>query len=193
MRSKYWVVLIGAFAFLLLGACGGGVGYYDPWYGWSVWGDVAAWDPWDPWAVTDAKTATATDFDGDGMADLLVLDDGKVSLAPGAKAAKYDEATGLPIDGVSGPCRVLPGHFDADGILDLAVFTEATGTFDVHLGTGDGTFAPALDAGRLVLGPDVVSITCSDPGDGVLGDLLVRYADGRLEVFASDGAGGFTP
>ncbi len=188
MRSKLWtgsILLSCLFLFLLLTACGGvvctGSGCYTyPWY------------PWYPWY---AQAVTAADLDGDGAIDLLILDDGdrEIHLATGAGAAKPEEATRYPVGEALGPCRILPGHFDADGIPDLAVFVEETGTLDVHLGNGDGTFAPATEAGHLALGPDVVSITISPLDDDALVELLVIYADGRPEVYTSDGAGGFAP
>ena len=193
MRSRAKAGLILSFVFLLLAACGGGYcydcGYYDPWDPWYPW------NPWDPWYPWYAQAATASDLDGDGLADLLTLDEGgrEVLLAPGAAAPKPGDLSRRPMDAASGPCRLLPGHFDADGILDLAVFVEETGTFEVHLGNRDGTFAAATEAGRLVLGPDVASITCKGLDGDVLGDLLVQYADGRLAVYVADGAGGFVP
>ncbi len=125
----------------------------------------------------------AADLDGDGRADLLVLDFQQDDL-------RVQRSNG---DGTFGPLALVAarvgrfalGDLDGDGRIDVVAtrFQAGTGAEELAVfpGLGDGNFgAPVLQAVH------------GAPGDGVLADLAVRDldGDGRPDVVALRGGTG---
>src|SRR5262249_52229771 len=115
-------------------------------------------------------SAVVGDFDGDGHADLAILNEfSGVSVLLGTGHGTFQAPARYQVS--SNPIVIVVGDFNGDGRPDLAVaegcFGELQGVF-VLLGTGDGTF----QARRRVLEAD-------PPGFMVVGDF---NGDGRPDL-----------
>ncbi len=85
------------------------------------------------------------------------------------------------------PDAVAVGDFNHDGVPDLAVANNGSGTVSVLLGNGDGTFQPARDSAA---GPYPHSLAVGDfNADGKL-DVAVAVS-GDVNVLAGNGDGTF--
>jgi hypothetical protein len=120
---------------------------------------------------------TIGDFNGDGKLDLAVPvydSSGSVLILLGNGDGTFQFAPQGPIPVESFPNRVAVGDFNGDGIADLLVAAQTSGTtLDILLGKGDGTFSQ-MATGSLGLP------CCSDT---VLGDF---NGDGVTDVVSSD-------
>jgi hypothetical protein len=142
------------------------------------------------------------DFNGDGIADLVVANTGginniyhggSVGILFGKGDGTFQDAVQYAV-GISAVC-VGVGDFNGDGTLDLAVADLLSNSVSVMLGKGDGSFQAAANyavgyfswgglggAGRCVAVRDF-------NGDGIP-DLAVSYMGG-LRVFVGNGDGTF--
>lgn len=141
-------------------------------------------------AANGGTLATSGDFNGDGRPDFVALNYERSTVA-----ILIGQADGSFTDrGVSYPVGVHPGSaavgdFDNDGFLDVAVMNQvcdqdpcAPGTVSILLGTGDGTFRPAVE---YQTAPNPVAIIAGDfNGDGNL-DLAVAAAVSRISTGAA--------
>ena len=98
---------------------------------------------------------------------------------------------GAPMNYPTGidPYGVVLGHFNADGILDLAVANQGSGTVSIRLGTGGGGFgAPASFATEWA--PS--GLVADDFNEDGYPDLATAcQGDASVSVLFGDGAGGF--
>jgi hypothetical protein len=87
------------------------------------------------------------DFNGDGIPDLIVADNGLDDGSQSGLSVLLGNGDGsfqAPVHIATSfrPVSVVAGDFDADGIPDLAVTTNS-GAVGIFLGNGDGTFQAA--------------------------------------------------
>ena len=115
------------------------------------------------------------DFNGDGIADFVVVNQGDNTLsiflgnAHGSVTTAASPATG------STPTSVVVGDFDGDGITDLAVSNSGDSTIILYKGAGDGTFttlttlsvgsAPSFLVAGDLNGNGQMDLAVSDPTD----------------------------
>ena len=150
---------------------------------------------------TSPEAVKAGDFDGDGKVDLAVATactninqctDGSVIVLPG----NGDGTFGTPVVYLQGatPVSLAVGDINKDGKLDLvaaipcADFMCSTGTINVLLGKGDGTFQTPLSQ---VVASGVKSPVLADlNGDGTL-DLMVLDGINFAALLPGNGDGTF--
>lgn len=132
-----------------------------------------------PGAMT-ARTMLAGDLNGDGAADLLVGS----SLMLNRGNGTFASASNLSVSGD----LVASGDFNGDGILDVAVSAYATGTMNVLLGRGNGTFGAAVSYADF----GTASILCGDfNGDGATDLVTSNYSSNTLSLRLGTGNGVF--
>jgi hypothetical protein len=125
----------------------------------------------------------AADFNGDGRADLVLIDGTGVGVLLGNGDSTFGPVTYLPT--ASGPSSLAVADLDGDNKLDLVV---AASSLSVLLGKGDGTFQTHVDYAVSGLGSVVV---VDVNGDGRL-DLATNVGQG-IETFLGNGDGTFQP
>jgi hypothetical protein len=131
------------------------------------------------------------DFNGDGRADLVVVNQGSNTVSillgngDGTFQPRNDYATG------TSPTSVAVGDFNSDGHLDIAVANSGSNSISLLMGNSDGTFQPRTDI-ALPLTP--LSLTVGDfNGDGkadlAIGGRTAATAD--MMVMLGNGNGTF--
>src|SRR5437867_8353340 len=92
---------------------------------------------------SDSITVAVGDFNGDGVPDLVVANEGSnnVAVLLGNGDGTFRAARFFPVG--SSPVSVAVGDFNGDGSLDLAVTNVDPNDGSVLLGNGDGTFPAA--------------------------------------------------
>lgn len=98
--------------------------------------------------VNTPQSVATGDFNGDGIADLAVVNAGSILIFLGNGDGTFKAGSASLPTGMS-PITVAVGDFNSDGISDLAVVNScgnsypcnnANGTVMIFLGKGDGTF-----------------------------------------------------
>jgi Big-like domain-containing protein/VCBS repeat protein len=152
------------------------------------------------WLTSQTLTTVANpynfaegDFNGDGIADLAVINLGTNTLAillgngNGTFTPTASPGTG------SGSSCVAAGDFNGDGKTDLAIANDGNyqenGSVTILLGNGDGTFAAAAANLPTGISPGC-PVTGDFNGDGKI-DLAVATTIG-ITVFLGNGDGTFT-
>lgn len=125
------------------------------------------------------------DFDGDGILDLVVQQDGSSNLVlfKGQGGGDLDDGTVIA-GAVSGAIvrHMAVGDIDNDGTLDL-VLAEAGSGVGILLGNGDGTFQPR----QYLLGQYATTAKLADiNSDGRL-DIITADPGGYVRVFINSG------
>src|SRR5215831_10388909 len=142
-------------------------------------------------AGSNPSSITVGDFNGDGIQDLAVANNGfssdSVSVLLGNGDGTFQAAVNFGV-GIR-PAVVTVGDFNGDGIQDLAVANNGSNNVSVLLGNGDGTFQAAVNFGA---GDRPVSVAVGDfNGDGrldlaVANDFIGIDPNGRVTVLINN-------
>ncbi len=131
------------------------------------------------------------DFNQDGIADLVVANEGNqtVSVLLGDGRGDFHAAREFPILG-RGAVAVAVGDFNGDGKQDLAVANRISGDVSVLPGNGDGTFgAPTLYSTG---GDRPASLIAGDFNNDGYADLVVaNQGSASISILAGNGDGTF--
>jgi hypothetical protein len=142
----------------------------------------------------------AGDFNGDGILDLAVANQGSNNLSillGNGDGTFHPTASSVPA--VPAPYALASADFNGDGILDLAVIEGGNDPVMVLLGKGDGTFT-AKPGSTTGVGPDALAVADFN-GDGIP-DLAVvnnggftygcTSCPGTVTILLGNGDGTFT-
>jgi hypothetical protein len=163
--------------------------------------------PTNPAAGIGPNSLAVGDFNGDGILDLAVTNPcgsnpncdifgkGSVTILLGKGDGTFEPGPAGPATGTRA-LFIATGDFNGDGVLDLAVSninqiseTDATGSIEIFLGKGDGTFSATAKIVPTGIPYPFSTLWVGDlNGDG-LADLVLSEP---LTVFLSNGDGTFT-
>jgi hypothetical protein len=150
--------------------------------------------PGSPHAVGSLPISIAAgDFNGDGIADLAVTNEGanNVSILLGDGSGGFAQAPGSPVAAGNFPIFVAAEDFNGDGIADLAVANFGSNNVSILLGNGDGTFTPGSP---IAVGTSPYSIAVGDlNGDGHADLAVANEASNNVSILLGNGDGTFTP
>ncbi|MEM7155485.1 MAG: VCBS repeat-containing protein [Myxococcota bacterium] len=160
-------------------------------------GTLQPWSAWPTFESTAIRSSAVVDFEGDGDGDLISLrvpDSAfiDVTLGNGGHGVWAVESSeiGNPDWSNFNPNGMTTGHFDHDGLIDVALVDR-----DYDVTTMMGT-APAHFAFPREQGVDVSpwSVRSGDLDDDGLTDLIVSsYDDSSIQVLRANWTGGFIP
>ena len=132
---------------------------------------------------------TAGDFNGDGKADLLVVDSsaGNVKVFLGNGDGTFQAGVTYPVG--TSPYGVSTGDFNGDGKTDVAVANSTSNNVSILLGKGDGTFSAAVNynAGS---GPRAIAVGDFN-GDGKPDLAAANFGSNTVSVLIGKGDGTF--
>src|SRR5438093_618271 len=140
---------------------------------------------------TNPITIAVGDFNGDGVPDLAVADEGSnnVAVLIGNGDGSFQPATFFPVG--TNPVWVVVGDFNGDRVLDLAVANINSNNVSVLLGRGDGTFQPGQ---VFPVGSLPTSLTTGDfNGDGKLDLVVANWNSYDISVLRGNGDCTFQP
>ena len=129
------------------------------------------------------------DFNGDGIADLVVANSGanNVSVLLGNGNGTYQDAVNYAAG--TGPSSVAVGDLNGDGFADLVVANYGANNVSVLLGNGNGTFQTAVNYGA---GFNPFSVVVGDfNGDGKADLAVANSGSGNVSVLLGKGDGTF--
>jgi hypothetical protein len=145
-----------------------------------------------------AFVAATADFNGDGNADLVVVNQGglggSITILLGNGDGTFAAKSTISLPG--GPQQVVVADFNRDGTQDLAVMNGFSNTITVLLGNGDGTFR---EESNPATGFEPLSEAVGDfNGDGIPDLAVTNQNDGNpnlgsVTVLLGNGDGTFTP
>jgi Bacterial Ig-like domain (group 3)/FG-GAP-like repeat len=128
-----------------------------------------------------------SDFNGDGIPDLAIADNGTfpgsvtvlLGNGDGTFATKSTPSVGYD------PFAIAAGDFNGDGIIDLAVVGYGDDSLTVLLGNGDGTFTTKS---TLTVGVQPSDIAVGDfNGDGIPDLMVANEGDNTVTLLMGDG------
>lgn len=140
-----------------------------------------------------AKSVHIADFNGDGKADVAVLNTGELDMGSVAVMLRTSTGFSAPVVTSTGGIAawsMATGDFNQDGKMDVAVVNNASGNVSIMLGNGDGTFRIG---GYYATHLSPNAITAADlNGDGHLDLAVVNGGSGDLTILLGKGNGTFT-
>src|SRR6266851_8859496 len=136
------------------------------------------------------QSVTMGDFNGDGVPDLAVANDGSNNLSVLLGNGDGTFQTGRNFAAGSHPGSVAAGDFNGDGVLDLVVANKGSppyfldGSIYILIGTGSGDFTSAQ---TIAAGDTPASVAVADfDSDGLSDLVVVNYG-----YYVEDGGGGY--
>ena len=142
------------------------------------------------------------DFNGDGKLDLAVANSGSNAVQILLNAGNYNFVPGASYfsgyhnaNSSAVPVSIVTADFNGDGKLDLAVAnydaTNRTGTVEIFLGNGDGTFVAANTYSWPNCSPKALAAADFN-GDGKIDLAVANYNSGKVTILTGNGNGNFS-
>jgi hypothetical protein len=135
------------------------------------------------------RAIIATDLNGDGTQDVVVVNSGanSISVLLGGSGS-FTTSFGLPVGNT--PYSVKSGDLNSDGFKDLVVANYASNNVTVLLGTGTGSFASAINY-NVNVHPRTLSLADFN-NDGFLDIVVPNEGSDNVSFLQGNGFGTFS-
>ncbi|MCU1312065.1 MAG: hypothetical protein JWO20_3190, partial [Candidatus Angelobacter sp.] len=143
-----------------------------------------------PGFSTGSNQLVLSDFDGDGILDVGVVNSGAViSVLMGRGDGSFPAFTHAQLG--ANPVAIAKGDFNSDGKLDFAVVNQSAKSIGIYVGNGNGDFS---NNNSYSTGMTPTSIAAADlNGDNKLDLVVTNSDDDNVSVFIGNGDGTFQP
>ncbi|MBI3928508.1 MAG: VCBS repeat-containing protein [Armatimonadetes bacterium] len=133
----------------------------------------------------------AADFDGDGILDLAVTNNGSndISILLGEGDGTFGAPTTFAVG--TAPEGLAAADFNEDTILDLAVNNRDSNNVSILLGAGNGTFGAATNFATGGAAPEIGIVAADFDGDQNLDLAISNHDSGDVTVLLGNGDGTF--
>lgn len=138
---------------------------------------------------TVSTTYTVNGTDGNGCVNFAVITQ-SIGGCLNPEPVCFDTSNPLSFLTGTGPTSLANADFNTDGIIDLAVANQNSANISVLLGTGTGSFSPAVNF-AVGNGPSAV-ISSDFNADGKIDIATVNVTSSSVSVLLGDGTGSFT-
>jgi FG-GAP-like repeat/Bacterial Ig-like domain len=137
-------------------------------------------------------TLKAADMDNDGNVDVIALcrevDGIRVHFNAGNATFRHEDSVFLPTGGY-GPWDLVPGDFNRDNLIDIAVVNTFSSDLTIFYNLGDRSFGPPVN---IASGAGPMSLVSEDlDGDGYLDVVTVTKGFPEALIFINDQKGYF--
>ncbi len=146
-------------------------------------------------AVPSPDALVTADFNGDGKADIAVLQNfpqlggtSKIAIMMGRGDGTFKPAVTLTTDFTNGAGPMVVGDFTGNGHNDIIVFSKNAPVGEIFLGNGDGTFR---EGGVFSTGENVFAAEAIDVGGPGLSLITTGTNSGNVYILQGNGDGTF--
>jgi len=142
--------------------------------------------------VVDPVSIAVADLNADGHLDLIASNPAinTIAVLLGVGDGTFLATSDGPAMNLENPVSVAVADFTGDGIPDVAIANQTSGTVDILTGFGDGTFKTKITT--LTAGSGPAAMVAADfNGDGKPDLAVVNQTAGTISIFLNTGGGAF--
>jgi phospholipase C len=142
--------------------------------------------------IVNPVSIAVADMNGDGHLDLIVANNeiNTIAVLLGQGDGTFLRTSDGPATNLSGPTSVAVADFTGDGIPDVAIANQTSGTVDILTGVGDGTFKNKYTT--LTASAGLSAVVAADfNGDGKPDLAAVNQTAGTVTIYLNTGSGAF--
>jgi hypothetical protein len=142
--------------------------------------------------IVNPVSISVADMNADGHLDLVVANNeiDTIAVLLGQGDGTFLRTSDGPATNLSGPASVAVADFTGDGVPDVAIANQTSGTVDILTGVGDGTFKNKYTTLTATAGLSAV-VAADFNGDGKPDLAAVNQTANTVTIYLNNGGGSF--